>query len=756
MPPEVGALFAGYILEAEIGRGGMGVVYRARNLITEHDVALKVLAPELAGDMRFRERFKRESRLAARLEHANVIPLYHAGEEEGLLYLVMRYIDGIDLRSLLAESGALAPAHAISVVTQLADALDAAHSAGLIHRDVKPANVLIEGRGDGRAYLTDFGLVKELSSESSLTESGVFMGTYHYAAPEQFDSRAFGRASPRTDVYALACVLYHCLTGAVPYPRDTPGAVVAAHMFQDPPDPRAKQPALPPALTDVVSRGLAKAPSDRYATASELAAAAAAVVNEQAMREAAGRAEAERQAAERAQAERKETEREAVEQADAERLAAMRAWAERAEAERVEAARAAAERAEAKRAEEAKQKAAEREAAEAKRIAAEREAAQDRQRLSADRFAAERADESAGTAGRRRAAPPLASERGRVRGATVKRWSEPLRRSRAVILAVAGVALVALVVVVALSTSGSSSPHPGRRASGASRRGGTIDVSSQVGGSPSELAVGPSGVWVTRDDVVTHIDPRSGKAADAPNLVDGAYSIGIGYGGVWILDVFGKGVSRIDPSTRRVTASRIHVGKDAQQLAVGLGGVWVTNGTRVTRIDPASHRVVGRPTHVPGDASAVATGAGAVWVTLDNSVIRIDPGSGRVLGRPIPVGTAPQAVAVGSGDVWVANSLDNTVTRIDAASDRVIGGPIRVGKDPEGIAVGDGKVWVANTGDNTVTRIDSGSGHVLGSPIRVGHRPKGIAVGQGAVWVANSDDTTVSRIDPSTGTVTGP
>ncbi|MEA2157710.1 MAG: hypothetical protein QOD66_90, partial [Solirubrobacteraceae bacterium] len=200
---ELGSEFAGHRLEAEIGHGGMGVVFRARDLALDRIVALKLIATEFARDPEFRERFKRESRLAARLEHANVIPLYHAGEEEGLLYLVMRYIDGIDLRSLLADSGALAPAHALSVVTQLADALDAAHSAGLIHRDVKPANVLIEGRGDGRAYLTDFGLVKELSSESSLTESGVFMGTYHYAAPEQFDSRAFGRASPRTDVYAL-------------------------------------------------------------------------------------------------------------------------------------------------------------------------------------------------------------------------------------------------------------------------------------------------------------------------------------------------------------------------------------------------------------------------------------------------------------------------------------------------------------------------------------------------------------------------
>jgi serine/threonine protein kinase len=141
MPVEVGAVFGGYLLEEEVGRGGMGVVFRARNVISEHEAALKVLAPELARDVRFRQRFKRESRLAARLEHAHVIPLYHAGEEDDLLYLVMRYVDGIDLRSLLLERGALAPHRAVELVGQVADALDTAHAAGLIHRDVKPANV---------------------------------------------------------------------------------------------------------------------------------------------------------------------------------------------------------------------------------------------------------------------------------------------------------------------------------------------------------------------------------------------------------------------------------------------------------------------------------------------------------------------------------------------------------------------------------------------------------------------------------------
>jgi serine/threonine protein kinase len=274
VPLELGSVFGGYLLEEEVGRGGMGVVYRARNVITEREVALKVLTPAFAQDIQFRARFKRESRLAARLDHEHVIPLHHAGEEEGLLYLVMRLIDGTDLHTLIVERGVLAPDLAVEIVAQVAGALDAAHADGLIHRDVKPANVLIEGDGGGRAYLTDFGLVKELSSDSSLTETGAFLGTYHYAAPEQFDS-GFGQVSPRTDIYALGCVLYHCLTGTVPYPRDTPGAIIAAHLFQEPPDVRAARPELPAALTAVLGRALSKKPGLRHATASEFVLAVA-------------------------------------------------------------------------------------------------------------------------------------------------------------------------------------------------------------------------------------------------------------------------------------------------------------------------------------------------------------------------------------------------------------------------------------------------------------------------------------------------
>jgi serine/threonine protein kinase len=272
----IGSEFAGYRLEGVAGRGGMGVVYRARNLITEQQRALKVIAPQLSADEGFRERFKRESRHVAGLEHPNVIPLHEAREENGLLYLVMRYVEGSDLASVLRQQGRVETRRAIAIVQQVAAALDAAHEQGLVHRDVKPANVLLEPVKDGveHAYLTDFGLVKNVSSDSSLSVTGVFVGTYQYAAPEQIDPSGGKRVDRRTDVYALGCVLYHVLAGEPPYPRDTVQSLIAAHLFQEPPDVCVKYPELPAQLGRVLQRAMAKEQDQRHFTAGQLARAA--------------------------------------------------------------------------------------------------------------------------------------------------------------------------------------------------------------------------------------------------------------------------------------------------------------------------------------------------------------------------------------------------------------------------------------------------------------------------------------------------
>jgi len=226
-----GTTVAGYRIEALIGRGGMGAVYRAEEEDLSRKVALKVIAPELAQDERFRERFLRESKIAASLDHPHVVPIYQAGEEEGLLFLAMRYVEGTDLAKLVAQEGALEPRRTVELLSQVAEALDAAHEKGLVHRDVKPSNVLIaEAGGKEHCYLADFGLTKRTGSLSGVTAAGDIVGTLEYVAPEQITG---DEVDSRSDVYSLACVLYECLTGSSPFPRATDVALLWAHVHEE-------------------------------------------------------------------------------------------------------------------------------------------------------------------------------------------------------------------------------------------------------------------------------------------------------------------------------------------------------------------------------------------------------------------------------------------------------------------------------------------------------------------------------------------
>ena len=272
-----GDTVAGYRIEAVAGRGGMGVVYRARELALDRVVALKVIAPEHARDPKFRSRFVRETLATAGVDHPNVIPVYDAGEDEdGQLYIAMRYVEGADLGTRLHGDGPLPPALAAEVIAQAASALDAAHRRGLVHRDVKPANVLIDGGSRPHVYLTDFGLAKWEDSTSGLTSTGGWIGTPDYVAPEQVDG---GTPEPRTDVYALGCVLYAALTGRPPF-ADVPKLRKAtAHLQQEPPSLREAAPGVPKAFEPVLRKALAKEPADRYASAGELGAAALAAVD---------------------------------------------------------------------------------------------------------------------------------------------------------------------------------------------------------------------------------------------------------------------------------------------------------------------------------------------------------------------------------------------------------------------------------------------------------------------------------------------
>lgn len=260
--------FGRYRLRNLIGEGGMGQVYQAFDTVTDRMVALKVLPEKAAADVEFRERFRREAHAVAGLRDPHVVPIHDYGEIDGRLFLDMRIIDGTDVQSLLREHGPMPPRFAVSIVEQVASALDAAHDYGLVHRDVKPSNMLVTPKNF--VYLIDFGIARA-AGDIALTSTGIAIGTLTYMAPERFTS---GHADARSDVYALACVLHECLTGAKPYPGKSLEQQVAGHLSTPPPQPSQVRPGVPPAFDDVVARGMAKDPNDRYSSAGDLAAAA--------------------------------------------------------------------------------------------------------------------------------------------------------------------------------------------------------------------------------------------------------------------------------------------------------------------------------------------------------------------------------------------------------------------------------------------------------------------------------------------------
>jgi serine/threonine protein kinase/DNA-binding beta-propeller fold protein YncE len=266
----VGSRIAGYRLDEVTGRGGMAVVYRAYDTRLERPVALKLLAPDLARDAAFRQRFIRESRTAAAVDHPNIIPIFEAGEADGVLFIAMRFVHGRDVQSLVNDGGPLPVVQACHIISQVAAGLEAAHAHGLVHRDVKPGNILLDGSASfpGHAYLSDFGLSKRALSDSALTSTGQFLGTVDYIAPEQIEGRP---VDARTDEYALACTAFTMLTGAPPFTRDESVAVMWAQMSAPPPALTSRRPELPAAVNEVMAKALAKVPVERYATCPQFA-----------------------------------------------------------------------------------------------------------------------------------------------------------------------------------------------------------------------------------------------------------------------------------------------------------------------------------------------------------------------------------------------------------------------------------------------------------------------------------------------------
>ena len=273
-PLEPGSTLGPYRLTGTIGRGGMGVVYKAENTGGGEAVALKVLAAEIARSEEFRRRFLRESRYASVVEHPNVVRVLDAGEDDGVLYMAMQLVNGTNMQTLIAEERALEPQRVVNLMTQIADAVDAVHEAGLLHRDLKPGNVIVEGAGDDeRAWLTDFGLGKDPIKDSvALTAAGTFVGSSAYSAPEQILAVGTDR---RVDVYSMGCMLFECLTGQPPFQSELASDVLRAHVQEPPPAASGYRPTLPTEIDAVIAKAMAKEPNDRHESAGALAVAVA-------------------------------------------------------------------------------------------------------------------------------------------------------------------------------------------------------------------------------------------------------------------------------------------------------------------------------------------------------------------------------------------------------------------------------------------------------------------------------------------------
>jgi DNA-binding beta-propeller fold protein YncE/predicted Ser/Thr protein kinase len=598
----IGSTLAGYRIDSLIARGGMGVVYRATQLALERPVALKVIAGELADDEKFRRRFLSESRLAARLEHPAVVPVYDAREDEGELIVAMRLIEGGDLRKLIDREGPLQPERAVHLLGQVAEALDAAHAAGIVHRDVKPHNILVEGE---RAYLSDFGLAKAYA-ETGPGSGASIVGTVEYMAPEQWRGE---RVGPEADVYALGCVLYEALTGIVPYARKEADT----------------EPEMPRGIEKVIERAVSKDPADRYRTAGELI-------------EAARQSQGDTPAATLVLSERPEQATLQLRGSPADGVGLSRwrrpiagaflFWFVGGLAAVVAAVALIVSFF----------------GDEGVSVSAPIAVADPPLRLAVGPETVWATSAADGTLSgidpdTQRVISKLRVGRG-VSGVTIGAGSVWVSNPHAgTVLRIDPPGRVTARIAVGGS--------PGAIVSG----GGRIWVADEDGAgitaidpqrarilrrglaphaAPLRLAVGAGGLWVSSASTATvrRIDLGT-MSVDAPILAGrGPAGVTVGHGLVWVANGRSTTVTRIDPATHSTLGDPIEVGERPGGIDAGTSAVWVATAT-------------------------------------DNSVTRLDLASGNPIGDPIRVGPQPGAVVVGSEAVWIANNGDGTVTRIE-------------------------------------------------------------------------------------------
>jgi YVTN family beta-propeller protein len=642
--PRVGSELGGYSIESVLGRGGMGVVYLARDAHLGRRVAVKVLSAELAENEAFRQRFTQESQVAASLDHPNVLPVFEAGEAEGVLFLAMRYVPGTDLASLIEREGPLDPLRATSILTQVAGALDAAHAQGLVHRDVKGSNVLVaplSGSAGEQAYLTDFGLTRATDPEARLTTTGQFLGTADYAAPEQIEGRP---VDARTDVYALGCLAYECLTGRPPFPRESEVAVVYAHLRDQPPPVTETRPELAPAVDPAVARAMAKRPDDRFDSAGQFAA-----VLGQALRPEAPAAE--------------------------ERPLRPRGWLIGAAAGLLMA-------------------------------------------VALGVFLVTQPDSPSptgspvpsATATLRALTPAQAAQQGTrgvyaidLAGDSVSGNIAVSGRRLSGVQRVPNQWLSAHVVadgdfVWAIDRNGL---QKFRQDTGA--------LLETFPGANGQAAAGFGSMWATSATGEVHrIDPTTNRTVArirTDEKLEAQFApLAAGEGGVWVgaISAAGSGryfVLRVDPGSDRVI-DVIELPDFPDDVAVGQGAVWVRANAfvpKVFRIDPDTLAVTTIELGDQGGADGIAVGLGYVFVSdgTNDTLLMIDPRTDDLFAT-VPVGDGPGEVAVGPESVWVANLVGDTVSRVDPRT-REVEAAFEI-HSPIDLDVGEQLVWVRSCG----------------------------------------------------------
>jgi predicted Ser/Thr protein kinase len=595
----IGSELVGYRLEGLLGRGGMGVVYRAHDPRLKRDVALKVLAPEVSQDERYRERFLAETELAASVEHPNVIPIHDAGDFDHQLYLVMRYVEGRDLKKLLAQEGPLEPARALAICSQVADALDAAHERGLIHRDVKPSNVLLDGRE--HAYLADFGLTRRLADQAPGYDAGLSLGTPAYVAPEQIEGK---EVDGRADQYSLACLLYESLAGRPPFSKASEAATLFAHLEEPPP-------ALP-GLEEVLGRALAKESADRYASSVDFVADA---------RRALGIAEPRRARWPLVIA--------AIGLAliGAALLAFFLTGSDNPPPQGQEGRLLRIDPA-------------------ANEVTSSVPVGDQPEAVAIGSGRVWVASYRDGTLWQ------LDPETGTV--TKIPGFGRPyaiaMHEGNAYVAALGPGKFAGNISTFDAVSGGRVGGVPLFACSLAD--GGPYGV--WVAGCPNVEQLGSQGS--TQDPrIVATIPIPYARRLTAANFREALMGIAVGEGSVWVAgDASDRRLWRIDPVRHRITAT-IELGFPPGGLAVGGGAVWVTDqlGDRLVRVDPISNRITAR-IPVSRGAGAVAFGEGDVWVggAIEHTLTRIDSLSNDVVAT-IRVPASPHALAVDGGAVWV-------------------------------------------------------------------------------------------------------